>query len=194
MKPIKTYCPKNRQDWRRWLQRNHIKEDAVWLLYHKKTSAAQNLVWAEAVEEALCFGWIDSKRQAVDALTFRQFFGKRKPSSTWSTINKARVANLIEKGLVAPAGLEAIELAKQNGSWTILDEVEKQTIPPDLEKVLKRVKNASKNFAALSKSNRRILLQWLVMAKRPETRQKRISEIASAVGKNRMPKPFLVVR
>jgi len=146
--------------------------------------------WSDAVEEALCFGWIDSKRQAVDATTFRQFFSKRKARSLWSGINKAKVQQLISGGLMTRLGFEAIENAKKNGSWTTLDEVEKLTIPADLDIAFRKIKNAKKYFLSLSRSNKRIMLQWVALAKRPETRQKRIDEIAKLAGQNSKPKQF----
>lgn len=185
-----TFNPKSRQDWRRWLQKNHMKEDSVWLIYYKKNTNLTSLTWDDAVEEALCFGWIDSKRQPLDDKRFRQLFGKRKPKGTWSRINKKRVELLIEQGLMTKAGLDAIETAKQNGSWTILDEVEELTVPADLAKAFRKVPGSKKYFSGLARSYKRILLQWLVLAKRPETRQKRIDEIAMLAGKGKLPKQF----
>jgi uncharacterized protein YdeI (YjbR/CyaY-like superfamily) len=187
-----TIRPKSRADWRKWLQKNHITSDSVWLIYHKKNSKTPSLPWDEAVEEALCFGWIDSKRQAVDETTFRQFFGKRKSNSTWSKINKEKVERLIRERLMTKAGLAVIENAKKNGSWTILDDVEELIVPPDLGNALKKTKNAAKYFTGLSRSNKRAILLWLVMAKRPETRQKRIDEVAAFAGKGMMPQHLQV--
>ncbi len=169
--------------------KNHEKKESVWLIYHKKNSKTPSMSWSDAVEEALCFGWIDSKRQAVDDTTFRQFFSKRKARSAWSGINKEKVKRLIEEGQMAKAGLDAIESAKQNGSWTVLDHVEKLTIPPDLDKALRKTKG-KEYFVGLSRSNQRIMLQWLAFAKRPETRQKRIVEISAMAGKGFKPKQF----
>ncbi|HMJ70277.1 MAG TPA: YdeI/OmpD-associated family protein [Cyclobacteriaceae bacterium] len=189
-KTINSISPKNRQQWRKWLQANHDKKESVWLIYHKKSSKTPSMSWSDAVEEALCFGWIDSKRQAVDATTFRQFFSKRKARSLWSGINKAKVQQLISGGLMTRLGFEAIENAKKNGSWTTLDEVEKLTIPADLDIAFRKIKNAKKYFLSLSRSNKRIMLQWVALAKRPETRQKRIDEIAKLAGQNSKPKQF----
>jgi uncharacterized protein YdeI (YjbR/CyaY-like superfamily) len=189
-KPIDTISPKNRQQWRKWLQANHDKQESVWLIYHKKISKTPSMSWSDAVDEALCFGWIDSKRQAVDATTFRQFFGKRKARSLWSGINKAKVERLISEGLMTKAGLEAIENAKKNGSWTTLDAVEQLIIPADLDKALRKIKNAKNYFLSLSRSNKRIMLQWVALAKRPETRQKRIDEVAKLAGQGSRPKQF----
>ncbi|HZY78452.1 MAG TPA: YdeI/OmpD-associated family protein [Cyclobacteriaceae bacterium] len=187
---VKTFAPKSRNDWRNWLKKNHKKEDSVWLLYYKKKTNVTSLTWDDAVEEALCFGWIDSKRQPLDDEKFRQFFGKRKSTGTWSRINKNRVEKLIEAGLMAKAGLEVIEKAKENGSWSILDDVEELKTPDDLAKAFRKVKGSKKYFDSLTRSRKRLLLQWLVLAKREETRQKRINEIAVSAGKAQMPRQF----
>lgn len=148
------------------------------------------LTWSEAVEEALCFGWIDSLRKSVDDKTFMQFFCKRKPTSVWSKINKGKVQRLIDEGLVAKAGHESIATAKQNGSWVILDHVEELLIPKDLEKGFKSHRGSKAFFMGLSKSAQKAILQWLVLAKRPETRQKRIAEIAELAAQKLKPKQF----
>ena len=148
------------------------------------------LTWSEAVDEALCFGWIDSLRKSVDDKTFMQFFCKRKPTSVWSKINKGKVQRLIDEGLITKAGHESIETAKQNGSWIILDHVEELLIPKDLEKEFKSHRGSKVFFMGLSKSAQKAILQWLVLAKRPETRQKRIAEIAELAAQKLKPKQF----
>src|SRR5690606_13350946 len=124
--------------------------------------------WSDAVDEALCFGWIDSVKKKLDEVRSIQFFSKRKPKSTWSKINKEKVKKLIETKQMTEAGLHCIKIAKQNGSWTILDSVEELEVPIDLEKELKLKTNAYDFFFSLSKSTKKGLLQWLVMAKREE--------------------------
>jgi uncharacterized protein YdeI (YjbR/CyaY-like superfamily) len=109
----KTFCPTSQQDWRCWLQENHNVKQSVWLLYFKKKCNRPTVTYNDAVDEALCFGWIDSTRKSVDTDTFIQFFCRRKPNSVWSKINKAKVLRLIEDGLMTKAGLESIEIAKQ---------------------------------------------------------------------------------
>lgn len=178
---IGTYYPKNQQDWRKWLGKNHKKKDAVWVIYHKKETKIPSVTHAQAVEEALCFGWIDSKRQALDDKSFRQFFCKRKPKGMWSKINKATVDRLIKSGKMKQAGLDAIEVAKKNGSWTMLDEVEELIPPAELAKALKRSKKASDAFNRLARSNKRIILINLLQAKKPETRSNRIKQIISGL-------------
>jgi uncharacterized protein YdeI (YjbR/CyaY-like superfamily) len=143
---IDTFYPKSRKAWRQWLSKHHRSEKSVWLLLYKKDAGKPTISWNEAVEEALCFGWIDSTRKSIDAERFIQFFCQRKPKGTWSKINKEKVAQLIEAGLMTEMGLESIEKAKQNGSWIILDEIEELTIPADLEKAFKEHKGSKDYF------------------------------------------------
>jgi uncharacterized protein YdeI (YjbR/CyaY-like superfamily) len=187
---IETICPESRQQWRQWLQENHDKRPSVWLIYYKKKSNKPSLDWSEAVDEALCFGWIDSKRQAIDEEKFRQYFCRRKPNSTWSKINKDKIERLTEAGLMTPAGLESIETAKQNGSWSLLDDAEKLIIPKDLEKAFQTRPGSKSFFLSLSRSDKTAILQWLLLAKREQTRQKRIQEIAELAGQELKPSQF----
>lgn len=189
-KEIETISPKNRQEWREWLQENHDKKQSVWLIYYKKKSNIPTIIYSEAVDEALCFGWIDSKAKPLDEEKFMQFFSRRKPKSVWSRINKEKIERLINEGLMTTAGYHIIEIAKQNGSWTILDEAESLTIPGDLDEAFQKRPNAKNYFSSLSRSDKRNILQWLVLAKRHETRQKRISEIAELAEQNQKPKQF----
>jgi uncharacterized protein YdeI (YjbR/CyaY-like superfamily) len=189
-KDIDTFCPTSRKDWRQWLKQNHGSKQSVWLVLYKKTSDKPSIAWNEAVSEALCFGWIDSIRKPVDKEKFIQFFSKRKSKGTWSKVNKKKVEQLIADGLMTKAGLVSIETAKQNGSWTILDDVEELKIPKDLIKEFKNKPGSKNFFLSLSKSWRKAILQWLVMAKRPETRQRRIDEIAGLAAQKLKPKQF----
>ena len=171
------FCPQNRQQWREWLQAHYAQHQNVWLVYYKKTSATPTLTWSEAVDEALCFGWIDSQAKPLDADRYKQFFSRRKPKSGWSKVNKDKVARLLATGQIMPAGLAAIETAKQNGSWTLLDEVEALHLPADLEDAFARQPAARQHFLQLSRTARRNLLLGLVLAKRPATRQQRLAAI-----------------
>ncbi len=187
---IEKFYPKSRQEWREWLQDNHHKKQSVWLIYYKKKSNIPTVIYGEAVDEALCFGWIDSKAKPVDEEKFMQFFSKRKPKSVWSKVNKEKIERLINEGLMTYAGFEIIEMAKQNGSWTILDEAEALIIPKDLDEEFKKRPKAKTYFLGLSRSDKRNILQWLTLAKRQETRQKRISEIVELADQNLKPKQF----
>ena len=184
------YYPKTKQHLRKWLEKNHLTKDAVWFLFYKKHTGKPTVKWSDAVDEALCFGWIDSKAETIDDNTFRQYFCKRKPNSTWSKINKQKIEGLVSKGLMAPAGLAIIDVAKQNGSWTILDEVEALIIPSDLEKAFQEHKDSKEYFLGLSKTVKKMMLYWIVSAKRPHTRQKRVDEIAACAGQKQKPKQF----
>ena len=189
-KETETFCPASQQEWREWLTENHSSKQSVWLVHYKKKTGVTTITWSEAVDEALCFGWIDGIRKSLDNEKFMQFFCKRKPKSAWSKINKAKVVRLTEAGLITPAGYESIEKAKQNGSWTILDDVEELLIPLDLENEFKTKPGSQDFFLGLSKSVRKAILQWLVMAKQLETRQKRIHEITELASQKLKPKQF----
>lgn len=185
-----TFCPASRQEWRQWLTENHDSSPFIWLIYHKKNTGTPSIAYSEAVDEALCFGWIDGVRKSIDDRQFIQYFTKRKPRSVWSKVNKGKIEQLIAEGLMTPAGLKCIEIAKTNGSWGTLDEAETGIIPDDLQAALTAHAGAQKYFTGLSKSARKAILQWLTMAKRPETREKRIQEIASLASQGLKPKQF----
>ena len=189
-KDIESFRPTSRQDWRQWLRKNHKSKESIWLVLFRKESYKPTISWSEAVEEALCYGWVDSKRKPFDNEKFLQFFSRRQPKGTWSKVNKAKVRQLIDKRLMTKAGFESIKTAKQNGSWTILDEVEELKIPKDLAEKFKAQPGSADYFLSLSKSVRKSILQWLVLAKRPETRQNRINEIAQLAAQGLKPKQF----
>ena len=127
---IEIVYARDREEWRRWLQKNHRTSAGVWLVFYKVGSGQQSVRYGEAVREALCFGWIDSKVNSLNEERYKQIFTPRKPKSAWSKLNKGYIAELIEQGLMAEAGLAKIEAAKQDGSWTKLDAIEELRIPP----------------------------------------------------------------
>lgn len=182
------FCPTSLVSWREWLKRNHDSSTAVWLVFYNKNTSKKTISWSEAVDVALCFGWIDSKKVKIDPETSHQFFSKRKTNSTWSKINKKKIALLIESGLMTPAGYKSIEIAQQNGSWNLLDEVEELLIPLDLQDAFALHPIASNQFQSWSKTTKKAILQWLVLAKRPETRQKRLNELIQRANENLKPK------
>lgn len=190
MKDTEEFCPNDRKDWRRWLELNHKRKDAVWLIFYKKTSPNFNLSWSDSVDEALCFGWIDSVKRTIDQEKYIQYFSKRKAKSNWSKINKDKVKALVDQGLMEEEGYKSIEVAKENGSWTLLDEIEALVIPEDLNRELGKHKGAMEFFDSLSKSVKKLLLHWVISAKRSETRQKRILELAENASNNLKPKQF----
>lgn len=173
----------DRAAWRRWLAERHQQRDAIWLVFHKRTSDGTSPSYEEAVEEALCFGWIDSTVNRLDVRRSLQLFAPRKPRSTWSMSNKERVARLEREGLLAPAGIAAIEVAKVNGSWTALDAVERLEEPPELAAGLDADVAARENWNRFSPSSRKAILWWVTSAKRPETRAKRVEQTVRMAAK-----------
>lgn len=190
MSETKIFYPSNSSEWKDWLEKHHASESSVWLVCYSKASQKPSLTWTDAVDIALCYGWIDSKKVKIDQETSHQFFSKRKARSTWSKINKEKIERLTEAGLMAKAGLEAVAIAKQNGSWTLLDEVEDLIVPDDFLQALTARPGAMDFFESLSKSVRKMMLTSLVLARRPETRQNRIDEIADLAAKGMKPKQF----
>ncbi|WP_348655489.1 YdeI/OmpD-associated family protein [uncultured Roseivirga sp.] len=189
-KVLTTYYPKSKTDWRNWLSKHHDSTQSIWLVYYKTSSNKPTLSWSEAVDEALCFGWIDSTKKAIDKESYMQYFCKRKPNSIWSKINKEKVARLIENNLMTEAGLKSIATAKENGSWNALDDVEALIVPNDLTEALAGCKEALAFFNRLSNSTKKLLLHWVTFAKRPKTRAKRIAEIVESAHKSLKPKQF----
>lgn len=172
-----TVQPKDRTDWRRWLENNHDRPSGVWLIFYRKASGKRSFTYEEAVEEALCFGWIDGQANRLDEESYRQRFSHRKKGSTWARSNKDRVARLIEQGRMTPAGMAPIEEAKKDGSWSRYDDVESMVIPTDLARALDESIDGRSRFEGFSDSVKKQLLFQLASAKRPETRKKRIADI-----------------
>lgn len=183
-----SYLFKDRDEWRQWLEEHHDSESGVWLIYYKKHVKKKSVRYEEAVEEALCFGWIDSTAKRIDDEKFMQRYTPRKEASNWSQSNKLRVKKLIELGQMTEAGLKAIEIAKHNGSWDRLDDIEVEiVIPEDLEAALAENPTARENFEKFAPSNKKQYLYWLKSAKRAETREKRLREIVRRSEKNIKP-------
>ncbi len=182
--PPNAVHPKTRAEWRAWLEQHHTQTTGVWLVSYKQATGKARFDYDEAVEEALCFGWIDSKANKLDAERSMLWFSPRKRGTGWSRPNKQRVEKLIAAGLMMPAGLAKIEAAQQDGSWTALDAIENLEIPPDLERVLRANPIADQYFQAFPRSVKRGILEWIATAKRPETRAKRIDETARLAAQN----------
>lgn len=170
----------DRAAWRAWLASHHATVERIWLVFHKVGSGTPSVGYTEAVQEALCFGWIDAKVQRLDEKRYRQVFTRRKPNSVWSKVNKGYLLELQAQGLMHEAGLRAVEVAKSNGSWSSLDDVENGVVPPDLEAALEADPAARAGFEAWSPSARKSAFYRLRDAKRPATRQARIAEILEA--------------
>jgi len=171
-------------EWRKWLEKNHRSEKSVWLIIYRKESKVPSVYYPEAVDEALCFGWIDSKANKRDDKSYYQFFSKRNPKSNWSKVNKLKVEKLLDDHLVAPAGLEMIAIAKQNGNWNALKEVDNLQVPADLQLAFNQNRTAIENWNKFSRSSRRGILEWILNAKRTETRIKRIENTVQLASKN----------
>ena len=176
--------PKSRKAWRTWLEKHHATSTGTWLVYAKKHSGLPSLTYKDAVEEALCFGWIDSKIHPLDDDFYMQVFTPRKPKSAWSALNKARVKQLLAAGLMTAAGLAVVEAAKASGAWRANDHAEKLIIPPDLERAIKANAEASRNWASYTNSRRKGVLYRLAAAKRPETRAKYLQQIVENMARN----------
>jgi uncharacterized protein YdeI (YjbR/CyaY-like superfamily) len=169
--------PKSRQAWRAWLEKNHAASTGVWVVYAKKHSGLPSLTYNDAVEEALCFGWIDSKLNPIDENFFMQVFTPRKLKSAWSKLNKTRVERMLAAGRMAPAGLAAVEAAKRSGTWDAMTHVDNLIVPPDLEKALKANPDARRHWGSYTPSRRKGVLYRLAGAKRPETRARYLEDI-----------------
>jgi len=174
----------DRATWRAWLEANHATARGAWLVTWRPRTGRAYLDYDAAVEEALCFGWVDSTGGSFDDDRGKLYFAPRKPRSGWAATNKARIERLIADGRMAPAGLAAIERAKANGSWELLDSVERLEVPDDLAAALESHRAAASNFAAFPPSARKMLLGWVALARRPETRASRITQVAEAAARN----------
>ena len=178
------FYAKDRRTWRKWLEKNHLKEKNIWLIVCKKESGTPSVYYNDAVEEALCFGWIDSTANKRDDKSFMLFFAARKPKSGWSKVNKERIEKLNKLNLMTSAGREKIEAAKKDGSWTVLDAIEELTMPAALKKELRKNKIALKYFEAFPPSVKKSIYHWIQSAKQEQTSRKRIEETITLAAKN----------
>jgi uncharacterized protein YdeI (YjbR/CyaY-like superfamily) len=165
------------------LKRHHASSEGVWLIYAKKHTGIPSISYAEAVEEALCFGWIDSLLQSIDDTRFRQVFTPRNDRSAWSALNRKRVEVLIQKQLMTSAGMKAIELAKKTGRWDAAPHVEALKMPPELKKALNGNAAAKKNWPTYTESQRKAFLRMIDDAKTDATRAKRVARVLEIVGR-----------
>jgi len=171
-------------EWRSWLEINHNSSTGIYLILYKVESDKPSMRWEEAVKVALCYGWIDSTVKKLDHERRRQYFCPRNPKSVWSKLNKTYIENLVIENLMHQSGLEKIRIAKQNGSWTALDNVENLIIPDDLQMAFGKNAIAFNNYQNFAPSYRKSYLYWLNQAKRKETRQNRIQQIIEFCQKN----------
>lgn len=175
---------KNAHEWRNWLHNNHQSATKVYLIFYSVSSGIESMRWEEAVQVAICYGWIDSTVKKLDENRRRQMFTPRKEKSVWSKLNKKYIEKLIAENLMHESGLRKIEIAKQNGSWESLDQVENHILPEDLSLAFEQNPMALNNYNSFSPSYRKSYLYWLNQAKKPETRAKRIAEILSLCEQN----------
>ena len=182
--PPNSVHPKSRAEWRKWLEKNHTRNEGVWLISYKKATGKPRVDYDESVEEALCFGWIDSKGNKLDDKRSMLWFAPRKAGTGWSKLNKERVARLIQAKRLAPAGLAKINAAKKDRSWNALDAVEALEIPSDLEEAFSKNETARGYFEAFPRSAKRAILEWISSAKKSETRAKRIEETVTKAEQN----------
>jgi uncharacterized protein YdeI (YjbR/CyaY-like superfamily) len=157
----------------------------VWLVTWKPHTGRPRVTYEEAVEEALCFGWVDSRAGTLDDERHSQWFAPRKQGSNWARSNKIRVERLERDGLMTDAGRAAIEAAKADGSWSRLDDVENLIVPDDLGAAFDEHPRAREHWDAFPRSARRAILEWIVNAKRDETRRKRLRETAESAARGK---------
>jgi uncharacterized protein YdeI (YjbR/CyaY-like superfamily) len=177
LKEKEHYYFKNTTAWREWLHNNHHSSAGVYLIFYKVNSPFESMRWEEAVQVAICYGWIDSTVKNIDEHSRKQMFTPRKHNSVWSKLNKTYIEKLIADNLMHESGLAKIEIAKQNGSWTSLDAVENLILPEDLKLAFEENKIAFHNYKNFSPSYQKSYLYWLNQAKRIETRNNRITTI-----------------
>jgi uncharacterized protein YdeI (YjbR/CyaY-like superfamily) len=173
---VKTFLASTTADWRAWLAQNCQSEKEVWLVIYHSESGTPSVRYHEAIEHALCYGWIDSQARKRDADSSCLRFTPRRPHSTWSRVNRQRAARMIELGLMTEPGQALIELARASGTWQVLPDAESSAIPDDLRELLDRNEAARKNFQNFPPSSKRLILEWIVTARKPDTRQRRINQ------------------
>jgi len=182
---------KDRASWRAWLEKNHDKKKESWLAYYKKGSGKTSVIYEEALQEALCYGWIDSTVNKLDADRYVQRWTPRKPQSIWSASNKACIRRLIAEGRMAAPGLAKIKLARKNGAWNKLNDIERigrrGGPPPDVLAAIAAHSGLKEKFATPSASRRKMLSYWVASAKRPETRARRIGQLEGFIDSGRLP-------
>jgi uncharacterized protein YdeI (YjbR/CyaY-like superfamily) len=162
---------------RAWLEVNHATATELWVGYHKKSTGRPSLTWAESVDQALCFGWIDGIRKSIDGERFANRFTPRKPTSNWSLVNVRRIGELIAEGLMTPAGLRAFELRDEARTGVYSSERRPEAFPPDLGARFRATPHAWSFFEAQPAGYRRTAIHWVTSAKRDETRQKRLAAL-----------------
>lgn len=191
--PVKPFA--SQEAWERWLDRNHGNEEGIWLKFAKKASGKRTVTFQEALDVALCYGWIDGQRRGLDDDYYLQRFTPRRPRSNWSKINRDKVAALAEQARMKPPGLAEVERAKADGRWdAAYDSPSTIEPPPDLLEALAASPKAKALFAELDSQNRYAILYRIHDAKRPETRARRIEKFVSMLSRGETPYPRSVGR
>ena len=189
--PLQVYAA-DRSEWRAWLVKNHASRDEVWLVRYKVHTGKACVSYNDAVEEALCFGWIDGKVRRLDDEKYMIRFTPRRPGSGWSALNITRVEKMMDQGLMMEAGLAEARLAREDGRWEKAMEKEKDknrepVIPGDLASALGRHRKAFENFKQMAPGYRRDYIRWIERARRAETRQRRVTEVVHRAARNIKP-------
>ena len=187
MKPIEnenTFYANDQTEWRNWLNKNHLKVESIWLIIYKKEGGVPSIYYSEAVDEALCFGWIDSLPNKRDDKSYYQFFSKRKLKSNWSKVNKLKIEKLISENKMMPQGIKMVEYAKQNGTWDALNKVDDLQIPIEMAELFENNEIAKLNFNNFPTSTKRGILEWIYNAKQNATMLKRITETVTLAAQN----------
>ena len=182
-----TFQAADRAQWRAWLQDNSQTAKEVWLVIQHARSATPSVGHHDAIEEALCFGWIDSQARKRDAESWCLRFTPRRPRAAWSNVNRELVERLTTQGLMTPHGQAAVDLAKQTGTWAMLADAQNGVVPDDLREQLAADETAAGHFDAFSRSTKRAILEWIARAKRPETRQRRMARTVECAARNMRP-------
>lgn len=183
--------PFDRAGWRAWLIANHASSTGVYLISWRRASGRTSVSYEEAVQEALCVGWIDATVRKLDEERSIQWYTRRRPRSGWARSNKERIERLTAAGLMLPAGIAAVEEAKRSGSWTMFDDIENLVVPDDLAAALEAHPPAQAHWDAFSKSARQGMLAWIGQARRPETRARRVGEVALRAAGNEKALPWV---
>ena len=175
---MKTLDVKNRAEWRAWLAANHDQETEIWLVYYKKGTGVTSIDYESSVEEALCYGWVDSIIRKLDETKYARKFTPRKDDSKWSPSNIKRVKKLLREGLMTEHGLQKVEAAKRSGKWDDPAQRPELTfeMPAKFAEALKKNKQARETFEKLAPTYKKQYLEWIEVARRPETKHKRIEE------------------
>jgi uncharacterized protein YdeI (YjbR/CyaY-like superfamily) len=183
---LPTFPFTSREEWETWLEKHHTTSDGLWLKIAKKGSGIETISYAEALEAALCYGWIDGQKASFDEDYWLQKFTPRRPRSKWSKINRQKATELIERGEMKPAGLREVERAKADGRWyAAYDAQSTAAVPDDLRRELEKNEVAREFFATLDRRNRYAILYQIQDAKRPETRARRIAKYVAMLSEQK---------